>query len=106
MAHTYKPATLNPTLISILFVYQCSATEFENEISCLDINPLNDESLEFRANYLAIGLWSGESLQLVRLPDLHVVAKDILPNKLVPRSLLLVSLDKIHYLMVTLGNKN
>ncbi|KAG2220152.1 hypothetical protein INT45_013850, partial [Circinella minor] len=83
---------------------QKSATKFENEISCLDINPLNDESLEFRADYLAIGLWSGENLQLVRLPNLQVTAKDTLPDKLVPRSLLLVNLDKSYYLMVTLGD--
>ena len=64
---------------------------------------MDDESLEFRADYLAIGLWSGENLQLLRLPDLQVAEKDTLPDKLVPRSLLLVNLDKNYYLMVTLG---
>ncbi|KAI9493741.1 mono-functional DNA-alkylating methyl methanesulfonate N-term-domain-containing protein [Zychaea mexicana] len=79
-----------------------SSKKFESEISCLDISPVDDGSLP--AAYVAIGLWGGENLQLARLPELQVVAKDVLPDKLVPRSVLLVGLEKIDYLMVTLGD--
>ncbi|KAI9260637.1 UV-damaged DNA binding protein [Phascolomyces articulosus] len=101
---SYGNGTLVYLEVSGDTLVQKSLIEFDNEISCLDINPLDDGSITFHANYLAVGLWGGESLQLVRLPDLHVIAKDTLPEKLVPRSVLLVNLSETHYLMVTLGD--
>lgn len=67
-----------------------------HEISCLDIS-------HFQKSYVAVGLWGGQHIQVLRLPDLSNVAQDASAEGLVPRSVVLTELDHVQYLMLTLG---
>ena len=55
------------------------------------------------AEHLAVGLWGGDNLQLLSIPTLKTLSKEVLPNRLVPRSVLLVNMERVHYLMVALS---
>lgn len=68
----------------------------EYEVSCLDIS-------HFEKSYVAVGLWGGHHVQVLRLPDLSTVAQDTFTGTLVPRSIALEELDHIQYLLLTLG---
>ncbi|CDS13709.1 hypothetical protein LRAMOSA05883 [Lichtheimia ramosa] len=77
-------------------VYQESKM-LEYEVSCLDIS-------HFEKSYVAVGLWGGHHVQVLRLPDLSTVAQDTFTGTLVPRSIALEELDHIQYLLLTLGD--
>ncbi|KAI8149358.1 CPSF A subunit region-domain-containing protein [Fennellomyces sp. T-0311] len=83
---------------------QKSSLTFSAEISCLDMSPLHEGLSNTRAEFLAVGLWGGENIQLVNLANFRPASKEVLPDKLVPRSLLLVNMEGVHYLMVALGD--
>lgn len=68
----------------------------DHEISCLDIS-------HFEKSYVAVGLWGGQHVQVLRLPDLSKVAQDTFTETLVPRSVVLAELEHVQYLLLTLG---
>ena len=47
----------------------------ENDISCLDISPLGDNT---RANVCAVGLWTDISVRVLKIPDLSQLGKELL----------------------------
>ncbi|KAJ8655656.1 hypothetical protein O0I10_008745 [Lichtheimia ornata] len=69
----------------------------DHEISCLDIS-------HFEKSYVAVGLWGGQHVQVLRLPDLSKVAQDTFTETLVPRSVVLAELEHVQYLLLTLGD--
>ncbi|KAF7731208.1 DNA damage-binding protein 1a [Apophysomyces ossiformis] len=80
-----------------------SARQFESEVACIDISPMDDRSA-IRTDKVALGLWKGTNVRILRLPDLDNVIEDQLPYDVVPRSVLLSTLEDQLYLFVTLGD--
>lgn len=68
-----------------------------NEISCMDIVHGNDGK-----SMLAIGLWGGNNIQLLSLPDLNVISQVKLQHS-VPHSILYQVLHHQPYIFVSLG---
>ncbi|KAJ8627269.1 hypothetical protein MRB53_020576 [Persea americana] len=76
--------------------------KLEYEISCLDINPINENS-----NYstlAAVGMWTDISVRIFSLPGLDLVTKEHLGGEIIPRSVLLCAFDGVPYLLCALGD--
>lgn len=76
--------------------------QLENEVSCLDINPIGENP-----NYsqlAAVGMWTDISVMVFSLPDLNRVTKEHLGGEIIPRSVLLCSFEGISYLLCALGD--
>ncbi|XP_022727310.1 DNA damage-binding protein 1a isoform X2 [Durio zibethinus] len=74
----------------------------EYEISCLDINPIGENS-----NYsqlAAVGMWTDICVKIFSLPDLNLITKEQLGGEIIPRSVLLCSFEGISYLLCALGD--
>ncbi|KAI8336233.1 CPSF A subunit region-domain-containing protein [Chlamydoabsidia padenii] len=72
---------------------------FPSELSCLNILDNQQDG----TSYVAVGLWSGYNVQVLRLPTLAVVDKVALSNT-VPRNILFQTLEGITYLFVAMGD--
>jgi DNA damage-binding protein 1 len=70
------------------------------EIACLNIKDGGPDNKAF----VAVGLWGGFNVQLLRLPSLEIVSTATIPET-VPRTILLQTLEEEDYLFVALGNK-
>ncbi|XVE48501.1 hypothetical protein DITRI_Ditri01bG0006900 [Diplodiscus trichospermus] len=76
--------------------------QLEYEISCLDVNPIGENS-----NYsqlAAVGMWTDISVSIFSLPDLNLITKEQLGGEIIPRSVLLCSFEGISYLLCALGD--
>ncbi|XVE94238.1 hypothetical protein REPUB_Repub01dG0264300 [Reevesia pubescens] len=81
---------------------QVKHAQLEYEISCLDINPIGENS-----NYsqlAAVGMWTDISVRIFSLPDLNLITKEQLGGEIIPRSVLLCSFEGISYLLCALGD--
>ncbi|EOX96950.1 hypothetical protein QUC31_015915 [Theobroma cacao] len=81
---------------------QVKHVQLEYEISCLDINPIGENS-----NYsqlAAVGMWTDISVRIFSLPDLNLITKEQLGGEIIPRSVLLCSFEGISYLLCALGD--
>ncbi|XP_022762657.1 DNA damage-binding protein 1a-like isoform X2 [Durio zibethinus] len=81
---------------------QVKHAQLEYDISCLDINPIGENS-----NYsqlAAVGMWTDISVRIFLLPDLNLITKEQLGGDIIPRSVLLCSFEGISYLMCALGD--
>lgn len=66
---------------------------------------------EYQPYLVAVGLWLGHGLVLLRLPDLELLYEEPLPETtastgtaLLPRSILMTQLEDIAYLFVAMGD--
>ncbi|WOL18645.1 DNA damage-binding protein 1 [Canna indica] len=76
--------------------------QLEYEISCLDINPIGDNS-----NYsslAAVGMWTDISVRIFSLPNLELLVKENLGGEIIPRSVLLCTFEGVSYLLCALGD--
>ncbi|KAL4282364.1 hypothetical protein GQ457_03G000600 [Hibiscus cannabinus] len=76
--------------------------QLEYEISCLDINPIGENS-----NYshlAAVGMWTDISVRIFSLPELNLITKEQLGGEIIPRSVLLCSFEGSSYLLCALGD--
>jgi DNA damage-binding protein 1 len=105
--------------------------QFEHEIACLSLNPTAnttspsesqqtvvngmevDESPDVSLaksheldNLLAVGTWMDKSVRLLTIPDLTPRVVQSFSTDTQARSVMLVTLEGIHYLMVGLGDGN
>ncbi|KAG1661544.1 DNA damage-binding protein 1 [Nymphon striatum] len=78
-----------------------SNTVLENEVACLDLTPLKENS---KADLCAAGLWTDISARLLKLPSLEEVHKEMLGGEIIPRSILLATFENIRYLLCALGD--
>jgi DNA damage-binding protein 1 len=67
--------------------------QLEHEISCLDLNPVR-ENLQY-SSLAAVGMWTDISVRIFSLPDLELVRKETLGGEIVPRSVLLCTLEGV-----------
>ncbi|CAM0881522.1 unnamed protein product [Alopecurus aequalis] len=75
--------------------------ELENEISCLDINPI-DENPQY-SSLAAVGMWTDISVRIFSLPGLKQMWKGNF-GEVVPRSVLLCTIEAVSYLFCALGD--
>lgn len=75
--------------------------QLEYEISCLDINPIGENS-----NYsqlAAVGMWTDISVRIFSLPDLNLITKELLGGEIIPRSVLLCAFEGVYTCMIILS---
>ncbi|KAI8425415.1 hypothetical protein MSG28_007162, partial [Choristoneura fumiferana] len=70
----------------------------DEEVACLDLGPGGDEAL------LGVGLWTDISVRVLRLPDLRPLHTEKLSGEIIPRSLLICTLEGVCYLLCALGD--
>eukprot|EP00736_Rhodelphis_marinus_P012711 Rmarinus@m.8546 len=76
----------------------------DSEVSSLSINPLGQD--EQRANVCACGTWSDFSVYLFRVPTLEQCAVERLGDDVIARSVLLISMEGVDYLLCAMGDGN
>lgn len=76
--------------------------QLEHEISCVDLNPVG-ENPQY-SSLAAIGMWTDISVSIFSLPDLELIRKENLGGEIVPRSVLMCTLEGISYLLCALGD--
>ncbi|CEP12236.1 hypothetical protein [Parasitella parasitica] len=80
-----------------------SITQLTNEISCIDMSPIDAETPLY-SNVVAVGLWENVGVCLLSLPDLQVIQEEKLAGTIMPRSILMAKFENICYLLVALGD--
>eukprot|EP00960_Hanusia_phi_P003968 116510-Hanusia_phi.AAC.2 len=84
-------------------ITEVKRVEMDQEIACLNLNPLGEKSDHGKSNFVAVGHWN-LSLSMLRLPSLEVVCTETIGGDAIPRSLLLVTLEGVDYLLCALGD--
>lgn len=74
----------------------------EFDVSCLDINPIGDNSM--RSELAVVGLWRDYSVRLYSLPKLEFITTLHFGENVPPRSVLLCRFEGIAYLLCGLGD--
>uniref|UniRef100_A0A1I8C0G3 DNA damage-binding protein 1 n=1 Tax=Meloidogyne hapla TaxID=6305 RepID=A0A1I8C0G3_MELHA len=74
-----------------------------NEISCVDISPLSNS---INSNLIAFGFWAEHSVAVYAIHEkgLQKLTEEKLSNEFLPKSLLLITMESLHYLFVALGD--
>lgn len=67
----------------------------------MNISPLGDKE---QAEICAVGMWTDITVRLFTIPSLTMIASEPLGGEIIPRSVLLVSLEGINYLLCALGD--
>uniref|UniRef100_A0A915DC56 DNA damage-binding protein 1 n=1 Tax=Ditylenchus dipsaci TaxID=166011 RepID=A0A915DC56_9BILA len=74
----------------------------QNEIACLDISPIEEKAV---SKVFAVGFWNDQSVALYSLePEMKLVSEEKLSGEVLPRSLLIIAMEGIIYLLVALGD--
>ncbi|KAJ4757800.1 DNA damage-binding protein 1 [Rhynchospora pubera] len=76
--------------------------QLEYEISCLDINPIGENSTH--SSLAAVGMWTDISVRIFSLPGLELFKKENLGGEIIPRSVLLCAFEGVPYLLCALGD--
>ncbi|KAJ1703919.1 hypothetical protein LUZ63_003698 [Rhynchospora breviuscula] len=76
--------------------------QLEYEISCLDINPIGENSTH--SSLAAVGMWTDISVRIFSLPGLELLKKENLGGEIIPRSVLLCAFEGVPYLLCALGD--
>lgn len=76
--------------------------EIEFDVSCLDINPIGDNSM--RSELAVVGLWRDYSVRIYSLPNLEFITTLHFGENVPPRSVLLCRFEGIAYLLCGLGD--
>ncbi|KAK8987605.1 hypothetical protein V6N11_027351 [Hibiscus sabdariffa] len=76
--------------------------QLEYEISCLDINPIGENSNS--SQLAAVGMWTDISVRIFSLPHLMLITKQQLEGDVISRSVLLCSFEGISYVLCALGS--
>lgn len=69
--------------------------QLDNEISCLDINPIGENP---NYSHLAVvGMWTDISVRVFSLPDLNLITQEHLGGEIIPRSVLLCTFEGVGF---------
>ncbi|KAF8774370.1 DNA damage-binding protein 1 like protein [Argiope bruennichi] len=82
-------------------IRQTGHTIMENEVACLDVNPLDSAE---KTPICAVGLWTDISIRILNLPSLKEIHKEMLGGDIIPRSILATTFESMHYLLCALGD--
>ncbi|KAL3498131.1 hypothetical protein ACH5RR_040863 [Cinchona calisaya] len=77
-------------------------TQLEYDISCLDINPIGQNSNH--SHIAVVGTWNDISVRIFSLPELNLMTKEHLGGEIIPRSVLLCAFEGVSYLLCALGD--
>mmetsp|Transcript_28073 Transcript_28073/g.43830 ORF Transcript_28073/g.43830 Transcript_28073/m.43830 type:complete len:992 (-) Transcript_28073:1819-4794(-) len=106
-SHQVVLATGGSTLIYLKVsngeVLEMKKTDSSQEIACLNINPLGEGNDRAETNLVAVGMWN-KSISILKLETLEELTSETLGGEVIPRSLLLVTLEGIDYLLCALGD--
>ena len=72
---------------------QAKHIQMEYEISCLDINPIGENS--HYSSLAAVGMWTDISVRIFSLPSLELLTKENLGGEIIPRSVLLCNFEGV-----------
>lgn len=77
--------------------------ECPNEIACLDISPLGNS---LRSDLFSLGFWAEHSVAIysLRFDKIQQLTEEKLSNEFLPKSLLMITMEDVHYLFVALGD--
>lgn len=89
--------------MNLIFVIFFSTTQLQNEISCIDISPI-DQGNPLGSTVVAVGMWKNVGVCLLALPTLQLIAQETLAGTVMPRSILMAKFENICYLLVALGD--
>ncbi|XP_050444479.1 DNA damage-binding protein 1 [Adelges cooleyi] len=84
-------------------VVQNGFITLEHEVSCLDVCSFKDEFGKTNS-LVAVGLWMDISVKILQLPDFTELVREPLGEEIIPRSILMVTYENIHYLLCALGD--
>lgn len=62
-----------------------------------------EDPSQIAATKIAVGLWGGDNIQYLQLPRMNVLYSDRLPSDVIPRSVMLVTLERYDYVFYALG---
>jgi DNA damage-binding protein 1 len=71
------------------------------EVACLDINLCTSDP---KSSLCAVGLWTDISVQILSLPHFEELYTQPLAGDIIPRSILMVVLGEVCYLLCALGD--
>ncbi|KAI7852107.1 mono-functional DNA-alkylating methyl methanesulfonate N-term-domain-containing protein [Circinella umbellata] len=80
---------------------QIGKTQLDQEISCIDITPLDSP---YETSVVAVGVWRQIGVRLLSLPTLEIISEETLAGSVMPRSILMAKFEDISYLLVALGD--
>ncbi|KAI1708375.1 CPSF A subunit region domain-containing protein [Ditylenchus destructor] len=73
-----------------------------NEVACLDISPIEEGS---SSSVFAAGFWNDQTVAIYSVvPEIRMVCEERLSGDVLPRSVMIVNMESIIYLMVALGD--
>jgi len=106
-AHQVVVATGRNTLVVLSVadgrVAELGRTTTSEEIACLSVHPLGAGRAREPSTLVAVGLWD-KSIRLLRLPALSELVCERIGGDVIPRSLLLTTLEGVDYLLCALGD--
>ncbi|KAK2722376.1 DNA damage-binding protein 1-like [Artemia franciscana] len=76
--------------------------ELEHDIACLDVTPIRD--MKEKSDWVAVGLWTDISVRLLSLPNLVEACREPLGLDIIPRSVLMTTLEETPHLFVAMGD--
>ncbi|KAJ1492463.1 hypothetical protein T484DRAFT_1771125 [Baffinella frigidus] len=106
-------------------IEEVGKTTTAEEIACLSINPLGAGREKEESSLCVVGLWdktirilklpsletirilklpSLETIRILKLPSLEEVVEEAIGGDVIPRSLLLTTLEGVDYLLCALGD--
>ncbi|GAA5808539.1 hypothetical protein MFLAVUS_001930 [Mucor flavus] len=72
------------------------------DIACIHLSPKHENGTG--RDFVTIGMWSQSMIKILQLPDLNPVLEHTLDSVTGPKDVLVITLEKIPYLMVLLGD--
>ncbi|KAL5220246.1 hypothetical protein ABZP36_024959 [Zizania latifolia] len=88
--------------IAVSCLVEVKYIQLEHEISCLDINPIGENP--HYSSLAAVGMWTDISISIFLLPKFDIMRKVYLIEGIVPRSVLMCTIEEVPYLLCSLGD--
>ncbi|KAG9510937.1 DNA damage-binding protein 1, partial [Fragariocoptes setiger] len=79
-----------------------SSSRQDHEVACIDISPL--WSTHHSTKFCSVGFWMDISVRVFELPNFKMLHNEVLCSTTIPRSILVVTFEDIHYLLCALGD--
>lgn len=77
-------------------------TTLENEISCIDINPIGEDKT--KSSFVVVGMWTENAIRILSLSSLETVESQELGSDFLPRSALITTFENTHYVLCGVGD--
>lgn len=98
--YLYLRAHIQKRFLTSCNIYIFSVKQFP-DIACIHLSPKHENGTG--RDFVTIGMWSQSVIKILQLPDLNPVLEHTLDSVTGPKDVLVITLEKIPYLMVLLG---